>query len=656
MSALRRVAALAAREIAERRMVLGAALAAGLIPLIVPLFASWGPVPAGDARDVAAALVALGFVLGTPLLVGGSLFGRDLAERRMGFYFSRPISGGGLWAGKNLGAAAVVGAATALVLLPAALVGDRFERLLHRLAIAPLDRSVLLTLAVAAAFLLSLGIAGGVATRSRSAWLLLDLLLAVFVALVAAAEGRRLADLGAIASPSGFAIGVIGTAAVVLLLASLAGVSLGRVDVRRVHGMQSVVLWATLLLGCALLVGYARWLVAAIPADLTGATFVEAGPEGPWLAVSGPVRRRDGYRARFLIDSATGRFFRLPGPPWAEVAFSADGRHAAWLEGPPLASPLDRASLEAPFEVWTLRLDQSGAKPHRTGLTLLDSAPLVLSPDGRRLATIGPKDLSIHSLSDGRLLFSCVLPGISRKGRVAKAWFLADGRLRVDRIVADSADPLRAGVEIFEADVDSRAMKQTGAVAVPPGAFPAIVSSRSGDRFLVFGRSLGVRAYDGRSGDESVEVPAAQPGAVRTATVLRDGRIVLGEISLSGSRLRVFSSRGAPERVIDLGPWRSLIPGGEVEPGRLAVALAPERNDPIEKQRLALVDLLHGLVEEMGPGLLPAMPYPGWIGVDPSSLPEPGSFGARLFLGPGGSLVELNPETGARKTILADRR
>ena len=69
--------------------------------------------------------VALGLALIVSLVLamalGGSVIARDLGERRLGFYFARPISGGAIWAGKLAAAAVLAVGAGVLVLLPASL-------------------------------------------------------------------------------------------------------------------------------------------------------------------------------------------------------------------------------------------------------------------------------------------------------------------------------------------------------------------------------------------------------------------------------------------------------------------------------------------------------------------------------------------------------
>ena len=108
------------REISERRLLALVAFILGLVPLALPLVP--GLLPGGfSAEDLrsglAIGLTALLTVI-LALFLGGTIITGDLAERRLGFYFARPLSGGAIWAGK-LGAALALTLATAfLVALP----------------------------------------------------------------------------------------------------------------------------------------------------------------------------------------------------------------------------------------------------------------------------------------------------------------------------------------------------------------------------------------------------------------------------------------------------------------------------------------------------------------------------------------------------------
>jgi hypothetical protein len=166
------------REIVERRLLLVAALVLGLVPLLAPLLPGMPPARPAELRSGTALGIALVLTLALALLLGGSVIVRDLAERRLGFYFARPLSGTAIWAGKLAAAAALTVGAGLLVLLPATLVGGPPDPsgywgtssgvFQSGFSLAVIWFGVLL-LTLTAAHAVS------VMVRSRSPWLLLDL-------------------------------------------------------------------------------------------------------------------------------------------------------------------------------------------------------------------------------------------------------------------------------------------------------------------------------------------------------------------------------------------------------------------------------------------------------------------------------------------------
>jgi len=168
------------REIVERWVLALAALALGLVPLAAPLLPGMPASPPALVRSGVALGLALIVSLVLAVLLGGSVIARDLGERRLGFYFARPLSGAAIWAGKLTAAAALAAGAGVLVLLPVSLLGEVPDpsgywgsfnsggSALGRLGLSMVWLGVLL-LAVLVSH------AAGVILRSRSPWLLLDL-------------------------------------------------------------------------------------------------------------------------------------------------------------------------------------------------------------------------------------------------------------------------------------------------------------------------------------------------------------------------------------------------------------------------------------------------------------------------------------------------
>src|SRR5262249_51399952 len=121
---MRNLFTVAARELRQRRAVLAGAVLVALAPVVV---CSFGPDYRHGARiyGVAEFLASLGLAA----FVGLGLIGDDLASGRMGWYFSRPLSGAAIWGGKMGGAAALAIASTWIMTLPALLLVEPREGL-----------------------------------------------------------------------------------------------------------------------------------------------------------------------------------------------------------------------------------------------------------------------------------------------------------------------------------------------------------------------------------------------------------------------------------------------------------------------------------------------------------------------------------------------
>ena len=402
---MRAFVAVLRRELAERWLLALAAALLGLIPLAVPLL-PLGISRAPDARSGTAAALALIVSYVLALVLGSTVLARDLSERRLGFYFSRPLPGWAIWAGKIAGAALLALGSGVLVLLPTLLLGDRpdpsgswgwgFGREAGSvLGLALWGTTVLALLLAANAF--------STMVRSRSPWLLLDLLAGTLLAgLLGVATGHLLSAwaLGALAmAQSGLLIAVVLSFAA----ASAVQVTRARTDPRRGHQFLSLTLWSLLALSALAYGGYAKWVLAANPEDLVEIGGVIPAPAGDWIAVGGKAGASRGkLGTTFLMDTSSGRSFRVGSQPedWGGLTFSLDGRHAAWTQ------MAGRGAF--PVTIHRLDLGRPGAKPVATPIGFSDdlSYSLVLSPDGGRLASIAGGRIVAQEIRDGRLLLA----------------------------------------------------------------------------------------------------------------------------------------------------------------------------------------------------------------------------------------------------------
>src|SRR5207248_1110248 len=113
-----KVIAVARREMQERAFVFVTAIGITLAPLLALA------VPRGtfDERLSAFAILSLlcacNFTLGLSAILGASLVGRELTEKRMSFYFSRPLSASSIWFGKLTAAIAMILGCAAILFPP----------------------------------------------------------------------------------------------------------------------------------------------------------------------------------------------------------------------------------------------------------------------------------------------------------------------------------------------------------------------------------------------------------------------------------------------------------------------------------------------------------------------------------------------------------
>jgi hypothetical protein len=638
------------REIIERRLLAAAALFLGLVPLAAPLIPGLGQRGGPEVRSATALVLALCFSLGLALILGASVVVRDLADRRLGFYFSRPIGGWAVWAGKLAAALFLALSAGLLILVPTAGMERRLDfggLLSARLFFS----STLMTVSVwvmAVLFLVVLSHAASVVLRSRSPWLILDLAMLGLVAGLAWATERRLGFAGAYGAAEALGLALVAAAVCALLAAGAVQVLSGRTDLRRGHRLLSLTLWGALLAGIFAAQGFASWVVAAGPEDLDQVGASAAASRSPWIAIFGPAGHRMGYTPEFLLDTATGRFTRVKFllPP----QFSADGRWAVWLEP---SRMLRNTASAGPYELLRLNLRDPGSRPERTRMTYSVPAPPVLavSPDGRQVAVAAGKRLTLEEIPAGRLLASAELP--RELDHVDDSLlFVAPGRVRV--FGHELFSPDSGALEIGEITVSGGGLVRVARIersATPevevqdePWAPVRPEISADGARLLV--RRESDRRFlvlDAGSGATLVELPPSDEES--NASFLADGRIALE----SGSRpreLRIFSREGLAERSFRFA-GSGLRLGGQPAPDRLVVTTSPRRSGVFSgRSQTLILNLATGAMRRLGTGLISvAMPHFG-----------PESAASTLFWrADGARLVQVDPATG-RQRVVAGRR
>lgn len=632
---MRSFAAVLRRELAERRLLALAAALLGLVPVAVP-FLPLGISRTPDARSGTAIALALivSFVLA--LVLGSTVLARDLSERRLGFYFSRPLPGWAIWAGKLAGGALLAFGSGVLVLLPSLLLGDRpdpsgywglgiGQGLDLWLSSALWAMTVLALLLAANAF--------GTMVRSRSPWLLLDLLAATLLLGLAGVLTERLLSAWALGALALAQAGLLVAAVLSFAAASAVQVTRGRTDLRRGHRLLSLTLWT--LLGLAVLAfgGYTRWVLAAEPEDLVEIGGVIPAPAGDWIAVGGITGASRGkYEPTFLLDTSTERFVRIGSQAalWDGLTFSRDGRHAVWVQ----------ASGRALYPINAFRLDlgRPGAEPVQTPAGFSGSIPhaLALSPDGRRLACIAGGRIVAQELRSGKLLLSA--PVEREVWERERLRFLDSRTLRYYFSRGDRG--VEAEVRVLDFDLDTgRASREVRV----PGAFAIWGISPDGHRILLRSRDLElsrteIAIADLRTGEPPAGFPL--PGIANEISLLPGGHVATARRNRGRIELRILDGRGAELKRFEL-PGVQIRLGGQPAPGLLAVATAPGRSAR-EAWRSDLLDLESGALRPVGEGLYPQ----GWPGL------PPGSIGTRLFVRKNGGLVRIDPETGRQTALL----
>lgn len=624
---MRGLLAIARREIVERRFVFAAAAAASLISFAVPLVRGLDGQAAAEVRDWLAAILAATFAAGLAAGLGATVLASDLASRRLGFHFSRPVSSLAIWAGKLGASSAIALGAGALIWLPAFLA-DR-----GRFVLTGLPRQAPGTVAGGVVLLVFVSHAASVAIRARSPLVAADLAALILLALVSLSVIHRLTM--AFASEAlvraRASLALIAVAGVIA--AGLVAVTHGRTDGHAAHRALSATLWGILGVGAVLLSAYASWVLSAAPRDLKEVDLALPASSGSWVIVEGPAR---GGLPVFLLDTATGRYQRA-GADWQWPVLSPDGAHAAWFD------PSGPGGL---FEVVTFKLDEPASKPVRTKLTLPGTPVAFLSEHGESLATFQAGLLSLYDLATGVLLGSA---RVTEERSYVRGLFLDRNRFRIFRPTDSSQSvPGLARLQILEFDASTRTLSVTGTLEDVNAM--AYAASPSGNRLLVREKDR-VTLRDGRSGTLLASLLDQAPAMAVSGRFLADGRIAVAFATGSDVRLEVFAPDGRHKRTLPIPARDRIALGGEAAPGKLIVAAGGDAGKRASRT-IFLVDLSSGKVRQVADRLFPAAYLAGWLSGRLNYLPEPGSEATKLFFGPGRSLVHLDPLTGERRVIL----
>ncbi|HPW56909.1 MAG TPA: hypothetical protein PLP31_14345 [Thermoanaerobaculaceae bacterium] len=651
---MRGLLAVAQREVVDRRMWLLAALAAGLIPMAAPLLPWVDAGSVAEARSMLASVLAATLTAAGTLALGLSMVGSDLAERRLGFYFARPLSAGAIWWGKLAASFLIVVLVGVLAALPTALVGGNL--VLRDLVGLTADGAVLAGGSVVFVLLvLALAHALGVMGRSRSVWIVLDLVAAVAVGGAIWAVGRRFM----LAGPMTLMTWLLASSLTVVLAALLAAgwvqVAVGRTDPRRGHMALSATLWGTLGSFALAVVGYAAWVFAAIPSSLECLWEVMPASSGSWSLVSGSSAGRGDYYPVFLLDAATGRWVSLEPTPhwwWFTPMFSADGRRAVWLQ-PTGLDPSDTR------QVVLAELSEPQPRPVATSLILGRSARNArLSPSGQRLAVLAEKTISVYSLPEAALVRASRLDAHSSQISIR---FATDDELVVS-VWPETGPSTATAVDatLWRFDVRSGKLERTGTLEASRYRDDwGIPADPLGELRLAFhprGSEMELAMHDARTGALKASLLSQPDQPLLGATFLADGRIVVGESRTAAgepARVHLFGRDGRLLRSVAMPDGKIGGFGSEVAPDVLAVRLGTLESWAGRGGNTVLVDLEAGTVRRLAAGHVPIPSVSWW---SPGRTPAtPGSAASRLFRTPEGGLALYDPASDSFTTILDTR-
>ncbi|HEX6083299.1 MAG TPA: hypothetical protein VF266_02160 [Thermoanaerobaculia bacterium] len=535
----------------------------------VPFLATLLPAAQAHRADVIAMVggfLAICVGAAVALATGGSVIVRDLAERRMSFWFAKPLHPAALWFGKASAALLTCLLSFAIIAVPAMLAGGGAWKN-YWLG----ETSVLGVSALGIAVLFLVSHAFATVVRSRSLLLALDFFFAVV------AVGALLLLVwpvvlgGAVEVTKWLALGIAAAMLAVLAIAPVWQLERGRADIRRSHAAFSRFFWPGI--GVVLLVAgsYVAWLVSAKPADLQTVASVEQAPRSTKVLVTGTAAGRGDYQSTFLLDRTTGSYERVATPPWWGIESSQDGKVLAWLQPSGL------------FRVRQLELHVNG---RATGILASLSSRMVLSGDGARVAIDNGRTVTVYDVATGRIAGSAA--GFDSRSQ-ASMYFVTSDLLRVVE-----TPPLR----IAELDLRTRRLTRTGS---PLSAALRNSVSVSGDGTRMFVRGPNVIA-DARSGAAIATLDAERYGA---ASMLHDGSVVAAAFAKGAARVHLYGPDGVRRHELTLPGTPGLWITGEVEGGRVLLTT---------RHGMLVVDVNRGVIVRKLDGVRGPTPH---LGADP---------------------------------------
>jgi ABC-type transport system involved in multi-copper enzyme maturation permease subunit len=624
---------IARRELAEKYFVL--LTAAGLL-LVMPLISlvdgatDWGP---GAFIATIAGVAAIGYTLALAILLGTSMIGRDLSDKRLSFYFAKPVSASSIWFGKVLASLILIAACFLVLMAPVLLLALKAWESSWNVNLGALTAAIAL---LSVAFFCGSHVVSTM-VRSRSPRIVLDGLLAAASLGIAALLVRKIYLSDALELSIGLAVGMTVATTVALLFSGAWQLERGRADRQRNHIELSKFVWTSVAIVLALAATFVAWVTGATPRSLTGFRTSVQAKSGPWLFLEGSLSHRPGYRGKFLVNANDGSWYRYrpAGEYWLRAAFTADGRHAAYFG--------DTARSAHRLHLFTMDLDGK-PEPVATGITASPRVgSLVLSDDGSRLAMIEDHNVSVVDLRTKRTLGAARVP----VGHV-RMFFVTNDLLRIYSTTSEGGGAtLRSTLRIFELEAAQHTLRETTAAPVVAHTVLSTVSADGTTMLLGMhdGANGGGRLVlaDARTGQASATIPVAHRAEVFGAELLDGNRVAYVSTEADGRGLLHVTGIANP---IDLGPLQQAHVLGEVAPGKLSVvAVVSGGNGPMRVSESLLVDLGRGVIERREKNAGMSM---GMGGTDPRTTSR---LDPDFVLVRRDSIVRWNALTGETKTM-----
>lgn len=578
------VLVIASREIRERKFVFASAGIAALLSIastLLPDARGWGR---GQVMMLTGSILSIAFALSLAIILGTSVVGRELTNRRMSFYFARPVSAAAIWFGKVIGALVTIAVCALIPLLPGLAAGG-LEWTRTSWATPFQAAGVVAVLALMVFLFMH---AASTMTRSRSALLVLDVVLLGIAIALGWIIVRPLVLVFALETAVAVGFAILTLVALAMIAGGVWQLARGRADIRANHFELSKWTWAAVFLMLTVAAVFVAWVRSPAPGDLRYSEIEQTA--GDWIALTG-ARTDFDYNTTILLNTRTGELERVS--PF-DAMLSGDGSTAVWMER-------DRADTTVrPLRL--MRMNLAGKRRRiDTGLTLPPFGQHVLSDDGSRIASFRAGTMSVHDLLTGRLVGSArVTPDHGAHGQIR---FVGPQLVRIYlRRVAGG----NSSMSVFEYDTANRSLVRTVSDRATTRT-QARFSADGGSLIEYGGKSTGEKnlaVLDARTLVPVATLEGANPrGRVSTA-FLRDGRIA----SVVNGGIRLFAPSGQILRDIPLEMKGEIAVVSEAADRKLVVSEGYGVH-PNRRWTVMIVDVERGVVERNEAGFVPV----GWI-------------------------------------------